>query len=85
MPVCIAFAQASAEQGRQTFLIKVGYPGFIVPFFLKHYCMRNLLLAGFILCSYFASAQLTAIKCGKLIDGKNDQPLLLVKYAYNNI
>ena len=38
--------------------------------------MRSLLLAGFILCSYSVSAQLTAIKCGKLIDGKNDQPLL---------
>jgi imidazolonepropionase-like amidohydrolase len=38
--------------------------------------MRNLLLAGFTLCSYFVSAQITAIKCGKLIDGKNDQPLL---------
>ena len=38
--------------------------------------MRFLLLAGFILCSYFATAQLTAIKCGKLIDGKNDQALL---------
>src|SRR5947207_1626930 len=38
--------------------------------------MRNLLLVGCILCSCFANAQLTAIKCGKLIDGKNDQPLL---------
>jgi len=38
--------------------------------------MRLLSLAGFILCSYFLSAQLTAIKCGKLINGKNDQPLL---------
>ena len=38
--------------------------------------MRLLLLAGFFLCSYFLSAQLAAIKCGKLIDGKNDQPLL---------
>jgi len=38
--------------------------------------MRIVLLAGFILCSYLVSAQLTAIKCGKLIDGKNDQPLL---------
>ena len=34
--------------------------------------MRIVLLAGLILCSYFVSAQLTAIKCGKLIDGKND-------------
>ena len=38
--------------------------------------MRKILLAGLILCNYFVSAQLTAIKCGKLIDGKNDQPLL---------
>ena len=38
--------------------------------------MRLLLSAGFILCSYFVNAQLTAIKCGKLIDGKSDQPLL---------
>lgn len=38
--------------------------------------MRTVLLAAFILCSYFASAQLTAIKCGKLIDGKNEIPLL---------
>ena len=45
-------------------------------FFPKHGCMRKLLLAGFILCSYLVNAQVTAIKCGKLIDGKNDQPLL---------
>ncbi|HMK25548.1 MAG TPA: amidohydrolase family protein [Chitinophagaceae bacterium] len=38
--------------------------------------MRKLLVAGFLLCSCFVNAQLTAIKCGKLIDGKNDQPLL---------
>ena len=38
--------------------------------------MRNVLLAAFILCSYFVNAQLTAIKCGKLIDGKNETPLL---------
>ncbi len=38
--------------------------------------MRNLLLSGFILCSSLLHAQLTAIRCGKLIDGKNDQPLL---------
>ena len=38
--------------------------------------MRKLFLAGLILCSYFINAQVTAIKCGKLIDGKNDQPLL---------
>ncbi|HEY6063606.1 MAG TPA: hypothetical protein VIV35_08355, partial [Chitinophagaceae bacterium] len=38
--------------------------------------MRNLLLAGFVLCGYLVNAQVTAIKCGKLIDGKNDQPLL---------
>ena len=38
--------------------------------------MRNLFVAVFILCSYFVSAQLTAIKCGKLIDGKNEVALL---------
>ena len=38
--------------------------------------MRSLFITAFILCNYFASAQLTAIKCGKLIDGKNDQALL---------
>src|ERR1700752_2911692 len=38
--------------------------------------MRKLFVAGFLLCSCFVNAQLTAIKCGKLIDGKNDQPLL---------
>src|SRR5687767_4762113 len=38
--------------------------------------MRIVLISGFILCSYLVSAQLTAIKCGRLIDGKNDQPLL---------
>ena len=38
--------------------------------------MRNLFITVFIFCSYFVSAQLTAIKCGKLIDGKNEAPLL---------
>jgi hypothetical protein len=38
--------------------------------------MRGFLIAGIILFNYVVSAQLTAIKCGKLIDGKNDQPLL---------
>ena len=38
--------------------------------------MRGLLLTCFIFCSYLLSAQLTAIKCGRLIDGKNDQALL---------
>ena len=38
--------------------------------------MRILLIAGFILCSCSVSAQLTAIKCGKLIDGKKELPLL---------
>jgi len=33
-------------------------------------------MAGFILYSYFVSARLSAIKCGKLIDGKNVQALL---------
>lgn len=49
---------------------------FIVPSFPKINCMRSLLLAVFILCSYLAPAQLIAIKCGKLIDGKNEQALL---------
>ena len=38
--------------------------------------MRILLLAGFILCNYFVSAQVTAIKCGKLIDGKAEVALM---------
>ena len=38
--------------------------------------MRIIFITAFILCSYFTSAQLTAIKCGKLIDGKNEQALL---------
>ena len=38
--------------------------------------MRLVLSALLMLSGYFISAQLTAIKCGKLIDGKNDQPLL---------
>lgn len=38
--------------------------------------MRSILSVLFLLCSYAAGAQLTAIKCGKLIDGKSDLPLL---------
>ena len=38
--------------------------------------MRKILTTGFFLLSYLLNAQITAIKCGKLIDGKNDQPLL---------
>lgn len=38
--------------------------------------MRKIFVTAFIFCSYIVSAQLTAIKCGKLIDGKNDRPLL---------
>jgi imidazolonepropionase-like amidohydrolase len=38
--------------------------------------MRSLLSALLVLISGIVSAQLTAIKCGKLIDGKSDQPLL---------
>jgi imidazolonepropionase-like amidohydrolase len=38
--------------------------------------MRNLLAALLMLISGIVNAQITAIKCGKLIDGKSDQPLL---------
>jgi Fic family protein len=38
--------------------------------------MRSIFLALFIFCSIIIHAQLTAIKCGKLINGKSDQPLL---------
>jgi imidazolonepropionase-like amidohydrolase len=38
--------------------------------------MRNLILAGLLLCSSFINAQPIAIKCGKLIDGKNEVALL---------
>ena len=35
--------------------------------------MRNLFAAGFLLINLFANSQVTAIKCGKLIDGKSNQ------------
>ena len=35
--------------------------------------MRNLFAAGFLFFTVFANAQVTAIKCGKLIDGKSNQ------------
>ncbi|MFM9911702.1 MAG: amidohydrolase family protein [Chitinophagaceae bacterium] len=38
--------------------------------------MRKIVVTAFIFCSYIVSAQLTAIKCGKLIDGRSDRPLL---------
>ncbi len=38
--------------------------------------MRILLTAGFLLYAIVATSQITAIKCGKLIDGKSNQPLL---------
>ncbi len=38
--------------------------------------MRSIFLALFIFCSFIIHAQLTAIKCGKLINGRSDQPLL---------
>lgn len=37
--------------------------------------MRSILSAVFLFCTYAANAQLIAIKCGKLIDGKSDLPL----------
>lgn len=38
--------------------------------------MRLLFITAFMLIYYLLNAQITAIKCGRLIDGRNDQPLL---------
>jgi imidazolonepropionase-like amidohydrolase len=49
---------------------------FIVSFLLQNFSMKNIFVAVSSLFILSTNAQITAIKCGKLIDGKSNQALI---------